>query len=511
MKKRVVAVLVVLVAVGAAGGFGWYYLKGSKAVSSDDAAVYVSLVSEITGSDLGVTNRYAGVVEPQETVEVNIESGRKVKAVNVKTGEEVKQGQLLFEYDLTSIQEDLQQAKLDLDRLKNEALSLADQIATLEKEKKQAKKDNQLSYTIEIETNKMNLKKNEYDQMSKEAEIQKLQNATGNTEVRSQIDGIIQKIDTSKMSTEDGDVLDEGYTDDSMMSSNGESDAFITILSTGAYRVKGQVNEMEAQTFIEGDPIIIRSRLDEDQTWRGTLGTVDRDNAVSDNNNNMYWGMMDTGDSQTTSSTYPFYVNLDSSEGLMLGQHVYIERDNGQEDKKDGLWLSEFYIVDVDSEDPYVWAVGEKDRLEKRSLILGNYDGDLGEYEIVDGLTLKDYIAYPSEALEEGMSTSTSEEALMNMSLPESSEDDISMEGMEDMEDWESPDAMESYDGMEGEIIEDPEGEYTEMLPEGDVMMEPEGEVIPFEEDLVPVDGSDSFDDGVPEDEITVDDAEDLG
>ncbi len=37
-----------------------------------------------------------------------------------------------------------------------------EQIATLEKEKKKASQDNQLSYTIEIETNKMNLKKNEY-------------------------------------------------------------------------------------------------------------------------------------------------------------------------------------------------------------------------------------------------------------------------------------------------------------------------------------------------------------
>ena len=38
--------------------------------------------------------------------------------------------------------------------------------------------------------------------------------------------------------------------------------------------------------------------------------------------------MVDTMDgsdtSQTASSSYPFYVEMDSSEGLMLGQHVYI-------------------------------------------------------------------------------------------------------------------------------------------------------------------------------------------
>lgn len=276
MRKGFIIVGVILVAAIGAGGYAWHYYNGGAQGASDAPAVYVSTVSTITGAASGVTNRYAGVVEPQETVEVNIEGNRKVKEVNVKAGQEVSTGQLLFEYDLSSIQEDLQQAKLDLDRLKNEALSLTDQIATLEKEKKQAKKDNQLSYTIEIETNKMNLKKNEYDQKSKEAEIQKLQNASGNTEVRSEIDGVIQKIDTSKMSTEEGDILEEGYDDYSMGSSDGNSNAFITILSTGAYRVKGQVNEMEAQTLMEGTPMIVRSRVDNSQTWRGALSTVDR-------------------------------------------------------------------------------------------------------------------------------------------------------------------------------------------------------------------------------------------
>lgn len=505
MKKGFIVAGVLLVAAVGAGGYGWYYYNGNEIGSSDEAAVYVSTVSTITGAVSGVTNRYAGVVEPQETVEVNIEGSRQVKAVNVKTGQEVKKGQLLFEYDLSSIQEDLQQAKLDLDRLKNEALSLTDQINTLEKEKKQASKDNQLSYTIEIETNKMNLKKNEYDQKSKEAEIQKLQNATGNTEVRSEIDGIIQKIDTSKMTTEDGDILDEGYTDDSMSSSDGESNAFITILSTGAYRVKGQVNEMEAKTFIEGDPVIVRSRLDESQTWRGTLGSVDRDNAVSDNDSSSMWGMMDTSDSQTTSSTYPFYVALDSSEGLMLGQHVYIERDNGQEDKKDGLWLSEFYIVDADAENPYVWAVDENDKLEKRSVILGNYDGDLGEYEIVDGLDLKDSIAYPADNLEEGMPTTTSQSALENMDPSGSGELDAA-EG----EDGMAPDEMDGVEMIEepvdGEITGEEESMEDEYY-EGEQVMDP-GEVS-FEE-MVPVDEYEESDEFVSEETVTVDDAEDL-
>ena len=59
----------------------------------------------------------------------------------------------------------------------------------------------------------------------------------------------------------------------------------------------------------------------------------------------------------------------------------------GQEDKKEGLWLSEFYIVDAATDSPFVWAADEDKKLEKRPVILGQYDETLGEYEIADGLT----------------------------------------------------------------------------------------------------------------------------
>ena len=139
MKKRIFIVLGILIAAGGIGGGVWYHFNGNGQGSSGDSIVYVSKVSLITGTETAATNRFAGVVEPQKTVNVKIESGRKVIEVQVKTGEEVKAGQLLFEYDLSSIEDDLKQSQLDLDRLKNEAISLNEQIATLEAEKKKAK------------------------------------------------------------------------------------------------------------------------------------------------------------------------------------------------------------------------------------------------------------------------------------------------------------------------------------------------------------------------------------
>ena len=513
MKKRILILLGILIIGGGAAGVCWKMgIIGNQQQTSGDA-VYVTKISDLTDQTSGVSNRYAGVVEPQETVSVELESGRTVKEVKVKTGDQVKKGQLLFEYDLSSIQESLEEAQLDLDRLKNEASSLTEQIATLEKEKKQATQDNQLSYTIEIETNKMNLKKNEYSQKSKQAEIDKLQSATGNTEVRSSIDGVIQKIDTSKLTSDDNSSVDDS-ADDSVMSYSSDSssggNAFITILSTGAYRIKGTVNEMNVQNIIEGDPVIIRSRVDSSQTWKGTMGTIDRESATSSNSSSSF-GMMDSsGDSQTSTSTYPFYVNLDSSDGLMLGQHVYIEMDEGQDTQKTGVWISEAYIVDADTDSPYVWAADKDDKLEKRSVILGQYDEELGEYEIADGLTKDDSIAFPSDVLEEGMATTTNIEEAMDTSTVDmqpvdelgadnldadnlgadnlDGEDAYVTDDFSDSEDdwnadeWSADDEYES-DG-ESTVIDDPDAM-------GDVVSDDDsdGVSVPMDEDLVPVQG----------------------
>lgn len=462
MKKKLLVLLGVLIIAGGAGGVCWKMgIIGGSADSGESA--FVTQISSINGDVSGVTNRYAGVVEAQQTVEVSIESGREVSELDVEVGDEVKAGQLLFTYDLSSIQDSLEEAQLELDQLVNEASSLTQQISALEKEKTTVSSDNQLSYTIEIETAKMNLKKNEYNQKSKQSEIDKLQAATGNTEVRSSIDGVIQKIDTSKMTS----TSDTSTTTDTSYSNGAESTgtAFITILSTGAYRVKGTVNELNASSIIAGEPVIIRSRADETQTWKGTMGSIDTENSSTSSSTSSSYGIVDTsGDSQTSSSTYPFYVTLESSDGLMLGQHVYIEMDEGQEEAKAGLWLSEVYICDLDTENPYVWARNDDKKLEKRSVILGQYDEDLGEYEIADGLTKNDYIAFPSDLLKEGMSTTTDSSQAIDMDTSVDSGEDVTTEEYDvDLYSSDDPDTGMVDDGISEEDMEMADEEMANM------------------------------------------------
>ncbi len=489
MKKGLVITTVLLLAAGGAAA-GWYFYNDQSwnleyfenlykgMFEEDKGKVYVTDVATLTGKNSKAGDRFAGVVEPQSTVSVNLESNRRVSEVKVQEGDSVKEGQLLFEYDLSSIEQNLQTAQLDMERLQNEALSYQEQIAQLEKEKKKAKANAQLSYTIEIETNKMNLKKNEYDQKAKQAEIERLQNATTNTQVVSEIDGIIQKIDTSKLSTgNDDDSVSNSLEESYGYTSDDSNNAFITILSTGSYRVKGKVNELNRDKIVPGSPVLIRSRVNEDDIWRGSMGYIDTQASKSENENGGYYDA--SSDSQTSSTTYPFYVELFSSDGLMLGQHVYIEMDVGQEEVRDGLWLSEDFVVEPEEGDPFVWMAASGNKLIRQTITVGEYDPYQMEYEILDGLTEDDYIAFPSDQLVEGMTTiigsvdQTRDSMLLMEEEEDEESDDEESDDSEEYDDFEEYDESEEYDDS-GEYIDEPE--Y--IVEDGDYILEEDDGVI---------------------------------
>jgi len=211
-----------------------------------------------------------------------------------------------------------------------------------------------------------------------------LKSSIENAVVVSKIDGMVKSINSS------GESSSSGVT--------GE-EAFMTIFATGNFRIKGSVNEQNISLIATGQSVIIHSRVDDGQIWKGTLTTVDLENPITSQSSDMYY--YGTTSSDNSSSSYPFYIDMESIEGLMLGQHVYIEMDYGQTQAREGLWLDSYYIVQ-EEENAYVWAANEKNRIEKREVTLGEYDEELVQYEITEGLTVDDYIAFPDATVTEG-------------------------------------------------------------------------------------------------------------
>ena len=391
-KKGIIILIVVLLALAGAAGAIYYVLHNKKA--SNEELVYATKISDLNGGYDLTESRYMGTVESQEVKGVNRDSDKKVKELYVKEEDEVKAGDVLFEYDTESMELQLRQLELELTSINNNIATLNQQIASLTTEKAAAPVEEQLSYSAQIQNLQAQVNQANYDASAKQLEIDRQKLSMENTKVVAPMDGIIKTINENN-STSSSDN-NSNYDNNNNNSSDSTSNAYITIMAKGDYRIKATASELTVRSMSEGQSMIVRSRVD-DSTWTGTVTKIDLEHPDNGNNDGNYMGS-----GGTTATKYPFYISLDSTDGLMLGQHVYVEADYGQGDVKEGLWLDEYYIMQED-DGAYVWAENAKGYIEKRKIELGEYDENMMRYQILSGLTEDDYIAYPEERVKEGM------------------------------------------------------------------------------------------------------------
>ena len=374
----------------------------------DSVEIYVTSVAEITGSGfLSTSNRFAGVVESEETQDVKIEQGREVDEVFVEVGDYVEFGDKLFSYTTADIERRMRQTNIEIEGMYNSINSSRAEIAVLEAEKTTAPAENQIDYTLQIQSLLAGISQTEYGIKTKQVEYEQLQKSFDNSVVTASLAGIIQSIN-------DPDEYDP-YT--------GSALPFMMILKGGDLVVRGTVSEMNVFSLMPGMRVILRSRIDETQMWAGSITKIDTDRTQDDDMSRYYYGPSG-GD---RASRYSFYVELDSTLGLIIGQHITIELDLGQNSSSgDGIWLFSYYINELEG-NAYVWADNGKGRIEKRRVLLGGYNEDLDAYEITSGLAPEDFIAFPDPGISPGSPT-TKEFVMPAMEFPdkESYEYDIS-------------------------------------------------------------------------------------
>ena len=375
MRKRIICILLTVI------------LMFGLCACDNGPKIPVISVAELLGiGPMGVAERFSGIVEAGQTVNVDRDVSMEVSMVEVKAGDAVTQGQVLFSYDTQNLSIEVERQQLELEQTNNTITTKKSQISTLEKEQKSAASTEKLQYTLQIQQLQLDVKELEYTVTSKQKEIDRNKMKLADASVKSPVAGRIKEVNAG---------------DNAIDPNTGEPLPFISITQEGDLRIRGTLNELSVQSLSEGTPVVIRSRMDETTYWKGTVATIDWENPVK--SDNMYY--YSPTDEMTTSSKYPFYVKLASEANLMLGQHVYIEPDLGQTevDQDAGtFYLPSYYLNELGSDTPWVWAVGKHDKLEKRTVTLGNYDMDLDSYEIMEGLALEDFIAYPEEDCKEG-------------------------------------------------------------------------------------------------------------
>ena len=362
------------------------------ACGNSSGGVYVQSVADLSNlGGIAPGDRFPGMVVSENVTEIEKDNDKSVAELLVKEGQDVTEGQELFSYDMEQLQLALDKQRLEKEQLEATIENYKSQIKDLEKAEKKANGNNKLQYTVQIQTMQVDLKEAELNLQAKEKEVAKSEEVLQNVTVVSPVTGRITGIN-------------ENGTDN-----YGNPLPYITIQQAGSFRIKGILSELQRGGIMEGSRMKIVSRSDANVFWMGTVTLVDYESPSQENQNSMYYGS--STDSMMASSKYPFYVELDSSEGLLLGQHVYLEVDSGEEDQSSYPAISSAFICYDDDGSTYVWAEN-KGKLEKRPVTVGEYNFMLDSMEILEGLTEEDYIAFPDpELCVEGAATTHSEPA----------------------------------------------------------------------------------------------------
>lgn len=375
MKKifLIVVLILSLVLSGCGAGGGGVYVQSVEALSS---------MGGIAPGD-----HFLGLVVSEHVTEIKKDSDKTVKELFVKEGDDVKEGQELFSYDTEELQLNLDKKNLELEQLKASIETYKTQIRQLEQERAGVSGSERMRYTLEIQSTQVDLKEAELKIKSHEQAVVDAEALLENSTIVSPIDGRVQNINETGMNN------------------MGEPAAYITIQQVGSYRVKGVLGELQRGGIMEGDRVTMVSRTNENDTWSGTVTLVDYENPSQGSEMDRYYGM--AADEMTAASKYPFYVELDGTEGLMLGQHLYIKLET-EEGQPQGIPVGSAFVCYEEDGSAYVWAEN-KGKLEKRPVTLGEYNPMTDAQEILSGISLEDYIAFPDEQCRDGAATTREE------------------------------------------------------------------------------------------------------
>ena len=382
-------ILLTLLILGGLGYGGWYAYGRFFAEAPQEGTVFVQSVSAITGvGPAGVNNRYSGVVEAKNIVKVDPDKNLTVKECLVAAGDKVQQGSPLFRYDVESMQLAYEQLQLDILGLENGIKTGHEKVESLTVQLERARENRKYDIQMNIQTEELEVRKKEYELSGKRKQAEDMLKALNNSTIYSPVEGTIRSVKST-----DSSGASYGY------GGGEEETAYITIVAGNDYCVKGTVSEQTIRTLQEGMPVRVTSRVD-DQVW---MGHIYRINTEETKQNNNYYYYESSGEK---ASKYEFFVELESIEGLLMGQHVYIEAVSEETGKNANVLMLPGYYVVLEEDSAFVYAVDSENKIEKRYVTLGDTDDENGIFEIVDGLSFTDRIAFPDETVQVGMNAS---------------------------------------------------------------------------------------------------------
>ncbi|MCI8466323.1 MAG: hypothetical protein HFI63_10825 [Lachnospiraceae bacterium] len=173
--------------------------------------------------------------------------------------------------------------------------------------------------------------------------------------------------------------------------------------------LKGQMNEMLAASLKPGDKFSVSARVREKEvSFEAVLQSIEKDpetgNGTNDASGRETIGSVASGGTENPAmSYYCFSASLTDAKGIGAGDVMEVmiprtlfEQTTGEAPAGGGLVLPDALLF-YENGSAFVYAMDGNNRLEKRPVKIGrSFEGT--NTEILEGITEKDYLAYPKEA-----------------------------------------------------------------------------------------------------------------
>lgn len=408
-KKKIITVIVLVLVIAAliASGIAFYrYRQANSTVEVVPVQNINMYIGESSNQEI------SGYVTATKSQDVILSSKQIVKEVLVKKGQKVEAGTDLLRLDTEEEQIDLELKGLSLQEIQRKISKLSKELAELQSatvisdasngtasfqrnsktSSTSSTEGSQKQYTAEEKRKLVDEKQTELNSLQidfKEANLEytKLQKEIQNATIKSTIKGTVKSIQDPST-----------YT-------SGKGQAFLKIVSAEGLYLQGSVSELKLSSIKVGDELTAKSW----ETGEEFKAKVTEVSPYPVEGNDMSDGM-----GNPNASYYPFKAYIEDTKAVSNGEYVTITLGDGSAaSAEDGVFLPPAYIR-KDGNRSYVYIKGKDDLLEKKYIKTGKSSYGVS-VEVLEGVTLEDYIAFPyGKNVKEGAKTKVSEDGGMD-------------------------------------------------------------------------------------------------
>lgn len=383
--------IVALVGIFAAVYFGFIADGSSEEIGEvEEMPVMVQQAAE---RELGESILVTGEVVPEDEQKVYLDpENGEVFEYLVEENQQVKEGDVLFTYDVSKIdaefgkavrERDLVQKRLNIEQAEITEFGkrLTEMAAKVKKNEEFTEQDVTALSKEKVEF-EMQHEGTKSEAASAQEAINELAAMKEGMSVVSKINGVVVKVNKNVEKSE-----------------TGTSEPVIHIISSEPFNVIGTMSEFDAVKILPGQEVIIRPKVYKDREWKGLVESVSQfpegESAGDD-----YGG----GGNVTM---YPFKVGItDETSELRQGFHVSLEVNLSGAEKK--LSVPHMALMMDEEGVEYVYVL-DSGLLQKRPIMAGDMNDEF--LEITEGVAAGELVVImPDEMMYDGMEVASFDE-----------------------------------------------------------------------------------------------------